>query len=90
MQYIRDRLLTIPQHQRSWIADGFLHTPLTGITTQHFNGTVYNFEVADQHSYTTDSLLVHNRGSTWIYIKVENDDDRREVQDLAAGGHRHQ
>ncbi|HHT74624.1 MAG TPA: hypothetical protein GXZ80_01030 [Euryarchaeota archaeon] len=64
----------IPQHQRSWIADGFLHTPLTGITTQHFNGTVYNFEVADQHSYTTDSLLVHNCGDLlWIYIKVEND-----------------
>ncbi len=63
-----------PVHEVSWIADGFLHTPITGVSSQPFSGEVYNFEVAEQHSYATDSFMLHNCGDLmWIYIKVEND-----------------
>lgn len=63
-----------PVHEVSWIADGFLHTPITGVSSQPFAGEVYNFEVAEQHSYATDSFMLHNCGDLmWIYIKVEND-----------------
>ena len=64
----------VPVHEHSWIVDGFLHTPITGVSSQSFVGEVYNFEVAEQHSYATDSFMLHNCGDLlWVYIKVEND-----------------
>ncbi|MBI0584681.1 MAG: iron-sulfur cluster assembly scaffold protein [Methanomassiliicoccus sp.] len=66
----------MPEHvkEHSWIQDGFLYTPITSIETRPFTGRVHNFEVAEQHSYVTDSFTIHNCGDLmYIYIKVKDD-----------------
>jgi nitrogen fixation NifU-like protein len=58
----------------SWIADGYLHTPITGREEFDYSGEVYNFEIEGQHSYATDAFTPHNCGDLmWIYIKVKDD-----------------
>jgi len=58
----------------AWIENGLLFTPITEIKQIEYSGPVYNLEVKDSHSYTTDNLLVHNCGDLMeMYIKVEND-----------------
>lgn len=57
----------------AWIEKGFLFAPITEVKEIEYNGPVYNLEVNDSHSYTTNSLLVHNCGDIMtIYIKVED------------------
>ncbi|HTY47929.1 MAG TPA: iron-sulfur cluster assembly scaffold protein [Methanomassiliicoccales archaeon] len=63
-----------PAKIHSWIANGYLHTPITHVEKISYDGKVMNFEVEGHHSYTTDSFLVHNCGDLmWIYIKVKDD-----------------
>jgi len=58
----------------AWIENGLLFAPITKIKHLEYNGPVHNLEVEKSHSYTTDSLLVHNCGDLMeIFIKVEDD-----------------
>jgi len=60
--------------EHSWIADGFLFTPITSIESRQYTGKVHNFEIENQHSYVTDSFTTHNCGDLmYIYIKVKDD-----------------
>lgn len=62
------------QKDHSWIEDGYLYTPITSIETKYFTGKVYNFEIAGQHSFVTDSFTTHNCGDMmYIYISVKDD-----------------
>jgi len=57
----------------AWIENGLLFVPITKIEKTEYNGFVHNLEVDESHSYTTNSLLIHNCGDLMtIYIKVKN------------------
>jgi len=57
----------------TWIDNGLLFTPITKVEKIEYNGPVYNLEVESTHSYTTESLILHNCGDMMtIYIKVKD------------------
>ena len=57
----------------AWIENKYLYTPITEIKEINYNGPVHNLEVSESHSYTTNSLLIHNCGDVMsIYIKVKD------------------
>lgn len=43
----------------SWTSDNYVHRPIKAINQEQYKGLVYNFEVADDNSYTSDFVL-HN------------------------------
>jgi hypothetical protein len=47
-------------HKRGEIANDKLFIPILKIYKKHYNGIVYNMEVAEDNSYTTFSSCVHN------------------------------
>jgi len=68
-----DRVVSDTEKECSWIKDSYLFMPIKSIRSRQFTGTVHNFEVADQHSYATDSFAVHNCGDMmYIYITVKD------------------
>ncbi|HEC81796.1 MAG TPA: hypothetical protein ENI42_05170, partial [Thermoplasmatales archaeon] len=57
----------------AWIENGLLFTPITKTEKIEYNGPVHNLEVESTHSYTTNSLVLHNCGDLMtIYIKVKD------------------
>lgn len=57
----------------AWIERSLLFVPITKIKKIKYKGFVQNLEVTNSHSYTTNSLLVHNCGDLMsIYIKVKD------------------
>ncbi len=56
----------------SWFDENYLYTPITDVSKESYNGSIYNLEVENSRSYLTESLAVHNCGDLmWVYIKVE-------------------
>ncbi len=56
----------------SWFDDNYFYTPLSAYNSSDYKGLVYNLEVPKNHSYSTNSLLVHNCGDMMrIFIKVD-------------------
>jgi len=45
---------------RDRIVDGYVHRYVRGVEIKDYDGPVYNFEVEEDHSYQTESFLVHN------------------------------
>jgi len=57
----------------AWIDKNLLFVPITKTEKQEYSGPVHNLEVDASHSYTTNSLLIHNCGDLMsIYIKVKD------------------
>lgn len=57
----------------SWVDENYIYLPITHKDNEFFEGAVYNLEVENTHSFTTDSVLLHNCGDVmWFYIKVED------------------
>jgi nitrogen fixation NifU-like protein len=57
-----------------WIDKNYVYVPVTHISKMFYNGFVFNLEVDDAKSFTSDSLLLHNCGDVmYLYIKVKND-----------------
>jgi len=57
--------------EKSWFDDNYLYMPITGIKSEKYKGLVYNLEVRNSHSYTSEAFCVHNCGDVmWLYIKV--------------------
>ena len=57
----------------TWIKNGLVFTPITGVKKIWYRGFVNNLEVNETHSYATGSLLVHNCGDLMtLYIKVRD------------------
>ncbi len=60
----------------SWFDDDYLYTSVRKINETDFSGRLYNFEVADSHTYATDAFLVHNCGDMmkmWLKIEPETE-----------------
>lgn len=57
----------------SWADDKYIYYPITSLSRELYKGKVHNLEVNETHSFTTDSILVHNCGDVmWIYLKVKD------------------
>lgn len=56
-----------------WFEDHYACVPITSIERIPFaGGRLYNFEVADSHTYATDAFLVHNCGDMMkMWLKIE-------------------
>jgi len=55
----------------SWFSNDHLYTPITGINKIDYAGKVYNLEVENSHSFTSEAFTIHNCGDImWFYIKV--------------------
>jgi hypothetical protein len=51
---------TGPMRGRRWLSNGALAQKVTNVAEEYFHGTVYNFEVEDNHSYVAEGIVVHN------------------------------
>ena len=58
LDYDKNRKRSV--HAHTWSDDDFMYVPIQSIERTKFNGIVYNFEVADDHSYVAGGLTVHN------------------------------
>lgn len=57
--------------EKSWFDDDYLYMPITGVNKNKYKGLVFNLEVKNVHSYTSEAFCVHNCGDVmWLYIKV--------------------
>ncbi len=66
--------------EKAWFDDNYLYMSITGIATQPYAGKVYNLEVQDVHSFTSEAFALHNCGDVmWLYIKVGKNEKREEI-----------
>lgn len=55
----------------SWFDENYMYTPITAVNTPHYKGKVYNLEVENAHSFTSEAFCLHNCGDMMtVYIKV--------------------
>jgi len=69
--------LTMPKklknHHKAWFENGYFHVPIWRVEPLTYDGLVYNLEVAESHSYVSNSIALHNCGDLMtIYIKVKD------------------
>jgi nitrogen fixation protein NifU and related proteins len=58
----------------SWIKDNILYIPITKVEKENYEGKVYNLEVENAHSFSSEAFCLHNCGDIMkVYIKVEKD-----------------
>ena len=50
----------IPKQSQAIVEDGYIWQPIREIKRKEQKTIVYNFEVADVHSYTANGIIVHN------------------------------
>jgi len=61
----------------SWFDENYLHIPVRKVSSVHFKGRLYNFEVSGSHTYATDAFLVHNCGDMMkMWLKVDEGTER--------------
>ncbi len=64
----------------SWADKNYLYLPINSVNKIEYSGKVYNLEVENAHSYTTDSALIHNCGDVMrITIKVDKNKKGKEI-----------
>jgi nitrogen fixation NifU-like protein len=57
--------------QKTWFDGDYYYTTIKKIDELDYKGRVYNLEVEEPHSYTSDALILHNCGDIMrLYIKV--------------------
>ena len=47
-------------HRQTFEVEGNVYTPVRGVTDLGARGTVYNFEVEEDHTYVVENVVVHN------------------------------
>ena len=66
--------------EKSWIDNKYAYVPISKIEIKEYSGPVFNLEVQEAHSFTTESFCVHNCGDVmWLYIKVAQDKKGNEI-----------
>ena len=70
--------------EKSWVDDSYLYIPITDIKKEQYGGFVYNLEVEDSHSFTSEAFCVHNCGDVmWLYIKISENKQKEEyIKDI--------
>lgn len=70
----------MPVSVDSWFKDGKLFIPITETKEKEYSGKVYNLEIKDSKSYTTESLAVHNCGDVMeIFLKIGKNKKGEEI-----------
>ena len=60
-----------------WFDEQYLYMPIRSIRSSISPGRLYNFEVSESHTYTTDAFLVHNCGDVMhIWMKIDPETER--------------
>ncbi len=54
--------------RHGWMDEKYVYLPVRDIDIGHYNGEVYNLEVADDNSYTTEFATVHNCWTPWFSV----------------------
>jgi nitrogen fixation NifU-like protein len=68
------------QSEDDWFDENYFYTPITEIKEKKYRGKVYNLEIVNSHSFTSESFCLHNCGDVmWLYIKVGKDKKGREI-----------
>lgn len=71
---LNEKITTKSLTNDSWADKNYFYTPITSVSNKNYSHNVYNLEVKDSHTYTTNSLLVHNCGDIMkIFLKIEKD-----------------
>jgi len=68
---------------KAWFDNNYLYIPITKIRKSKYNGKVYNLEVKNTHSFTSDALCLHNCGDIMhLYIKVKKEKGKEIIKDI--------
>jgi nitrogen fixation NifU-like protein len=63
-----------PEKVHSWFDNNYFYTPITSIGKRNVATSIFNLEVENSHSFTSEAFCLHNCGDLmWIYIKVSKD-----------------
>lgn len=54
--------------RHGWMDDSFIYLPVRDIERKKYEGTVYNLEVEEDHSYLTEFAAVHNCWTPWFSV----------------------
>ena len=66
--------------EKDWFGGNYFFIPITEIKKQKYQGKVYNLEINNSHSFTSEAFCLHNCGDVmWLYIKVGKDKKGREI-----------
>lgn len=58
---------------KAWYDNRFFYSRIKSVNCRNFSGKVYNLEVEEAHSYTSDAVCLHNCGDIMeLYIKVKD------------------
>ena len=70
--------------EKGWFDNNFLYTPITKIVKKQYQGKVYNLEVENSHSFTSEAFCVHNCGDIMkLYLKIgENKKGEKIIEDI--------
>ncbi len=75
---ILDVELKIPKklknNHKAWFDNGYFHVPIWRVEQIDYDGPVYNLEVEHSHSFTSNSMTLHNCGDMMtIYVKIKDE-----------------
>jgi len=65
----------------SWIEENYLYTPITQVKRKIYSGDVFNLEVENAHSFTSEAFLVHNCGDI-MHLEIDVDDKTQKIKDI--------
>lgn len=60
------------KRRRGWMDKDYAYLPIRKIEMRHYKGKVYNLEVEDDNSYTTEFACVHNCWTPWFSLFGSN------------------
>lgn len=65
-----------------WHDNNYIYLPIRRVENIAFSGRLFNLEVADSHTYATDSFLVHNCGDMMeMWMKIEVGSGKLEIRE---------
>ncbi len=62
------RFVSKLNRRKGWVNKDYIYLPISKINKKRYTGLVYNLEVKDDNSYTTENLAVHNCWTPWFGI----------------------
>ena len=66
--------------ESAWFNNDYFHIPITKIWTKNHAEKVYNLEVKNSHSFTSDAFCLHNCGDVMqLYIKINKNKKGEEI-----------
>ncbi len=77
VEIVQNKKLELNSRQKkSWFDYDYFYTTISGSKNINYDGNVYNLEVEEEHSYTTESSCIHNCGDVMrMFIKVDKNNN---------------